>query len=227
MPNCPPEDNLHVREGANSEKISQSDKRPETVPPYEAPRNGEADKASTPSNVPTSIKPRKRADRGHLHATRHGVLSRCPLEALQKLGEDIRKIRRLERRYRESLKPVGAIGLMVFDRFWSSYTRLLLAARIEANLVVPREKIDISHQAFPQIEERAVPTLVSAEKSELGLISHNLPADLIHELVLIQRYDAHFSRELFRSLHLLLIMQEGGEDGLKVFMSSIKDNIKK
>jgi hypothetical protein len=221
MPSDLPEDDSHIREGADSEKCPRADERPEVVPHEEAPRDGEAGKDSTPSKLPASNQPRKRADRGHLHATRHGVLSRCPLEALQKLGEDIRKIRRLERRYRESLKPVGAIGLMVFDRFWSSYTRLLLAARIETSLIVPGVASADPHKAPPQLNELEVPTLVFSDKSEVVSITQILPADLTRELALIQRYDCHFSRELYRSLHLLLVMREGGEDGLTLLLNNI------
>jgi hypothetical protein len=214
MPSCLPEDNLSVREGANSEKISKSDKRPETAPPEEAPRNREAGNDSTPSNVPGSNKRRKRADRGHLHATRHGVLARYPLETLEKLGEDTRKLRRLERRFRQALRPVGEIALLLFDKFWNSYIHLILAARFEANLVVPRVTSGDPGVALPQLRELTVPTLFIPDGSEVGSISQALPADLIHELALLQRYESHHSRELYRALHLLLIMREGGEDGL-------------
>jgi hypothetical protein len=221
MPNRLPEDNLNGREGANSEKISQSDKRPETVPPEEASQNGEAGKDSTPSDVPTSNKPRKRADRGRLHAIGHGVLARYPLEALQKLGEDVRKFRRLESKFRQALKPDGEVALLLFDRFWSSYLRCVLAARVEAQVIAPRVNTDDSNKALPQLHERDVPTLLFAEKSDPGAISQTLPTDLIHELTLLQRYECHFSRELYRSLHLLLIMREGGEDGLTQLLRNI------
>jgi hypothetical protein len=227
MPNCPPEDNLHVREGANSEKISQSDKRPETVPPEEASQNGEASKDSTPSDVPTSNKPRKRADRGRLHAIGHGVLARYPLEALQKLGEDVRKFRRLERTFRNALKPNGEIALLFFDRFWSSYLRCTLAARMEAGLVAPQLISRDPNPVLPQVSEREVPTLLISGESEVGSISQSLPAECINELVLFQRYDSHYSRELFRALHMLLVMRDRGEGGLMEIMSSIKSNILK
>jgi hypothetical protein len=163
----------------------------------------------------------KRKDKGHLHATRHGVLSCYLYEALQTLGEDVKKFRRIERRFREALKPDGEIGNMVFDRFYSSYLRSVLGARIEASAVTPTAT-SASHSAVvPTLLERDVPTLVWPDGEKNPSIHANFPPDLIRELVLIQRYDRHYSREMFRALSLLLVLRDSGEDGLQQCIAQI------
>jgi hypothetical protein len=158
---------------------------------------------------------RKRNDQGRLHATRHGVLSRYVFEALRTLGEDVKKFRRLERRFRETLKPEGEIAGMVFDRFFSSYLRCIVAARVEASAFTPSATSSNSSNLLPTLREQNVPTLVSQGAEEEPSIHATLPIDLIRELVLMQRYDRHFSREMFRNLSLLLVLRNGGEDGLQ------------
>jgi hypothetical protein len=50
-----------------------------------------------------------------IHVTRHGVLSRCPLQALTLRGVNSRLLRRTERSLRAELKPLGTIGETVFE----------------------------------------------------------------------------------------------------------------
>jgi hypothetical protein len=173
------------------------------------------------STLQDSKGPRKRKDKGHLHATRHGVLSCYLYEALQSLGEDIKKFRRLERRFRETLKPKGEIAGMLFDRFYSSCLRCVLAARIEANAVTPTAKSSSPSPVVPTLLERDVPTLVWPDGEKNSSIHANFPPDLIRELVLIQRYDRHYSREMFRALSLLLVVRDSGEDGLQQCIAQI------
>lgn len=80
--------------------------------------------------------PRKarRRDSGKLHRMRHGILSREALDALVQVGEDRRTLRRLERQYRLALRPAGPFGDLFFDRFWSSYLKLILVSRLETQL---------------------------------------------------------------------------------------------
>jgi hypothetical protein len=171
-----------------------------------------------PSTIQGSKGSRKRKDEGRLHATRHGVLSRYPYEALQSLGEDIKKFRRLERRFRETLKPEGEIAGMLFDRFYAIYLRCILAARIEASAVTPTAT-SASHSAvIPTLLQRDVPTLFWPDEEKNPSIHANLSADLIRVLVLIQRYDRHFSREMFRALSSLLVSRDSGEDALFLFL---------
>jgi len=47
---------------------------------------------SIPSTAKCEKKLRKRQDHGRLHATRHAVLSRFPLETLGRLGENVKKV---------------------------------------------------------------------------------------------------------------------------------------
>ena len=157
----------------------------------------------------------RRADQGHLHASRHAVLSRFPLEALQRLGEDIKKYRRIERRFRETLKPEGEIGRFLFDRFISCYYRCVMAARVEANSISRTATSASPSAVMPSLHERDVPTLVLQDGERSDSINVIFPPDLFRELVLIQRYDRHFSREMFRALRLLLVLRDSGEEGLQ------------
>ena len=48
-----------------------------------------------------------------------------------------------------------------------------------------------------------------------------LPPDLLRGLVLAQRYDRHHSREMYRSLALLLLLRRGGEAALEDWASEM------
>jgi hypothetical protein len=180
-----------------------------------------------PSTAQDSKGPHKRKDRGRLHVSRHAVLSRYPLEALQSLGEDVKKYRQLERRFRETLKPDGEIAGFLFDRFFSSYLRCVLAARVEANSFARTATSADPSAAIPSLHERDVPTLVFPNGQENISIHAIFPTDLFRELVLIQRYDRHFSREMYRALSLLLVLRDGGEDGLQQCIGQILGSGKK
>ena len=170
---------------------------------------------AAPSSMTDSKGPHKRKDQGKFHATRDGVLSRYPLKALKNLGEDDKKFRRIERRFRETLRPVGVIADLLFDRFFASYLRCVLAGRVEAGAFAPIAASANPSAIAPLLEERDVPTLVLRDGPEDASIRAALPADIYRELVLIQRYDRHFSREMFRALSLLLVLRDGGEEALK------------
>lgn len=72
---------------------------------------------------------RKRKDKNQIHITRHGALSRCPLQALALRGVNTRQLRQTERSLRAELKPAGTIGAMIFDRTWNAHLRSLLVAQ--------------------------------------------------------------------------------------------------
>jgi hypothetical protein len=63
------------------------------------------------------------------------------------------------------------------------------------------------------------PTLVREDPDgqpvEAIPLNEALPSDLLHGLVLAQRYDRHHSREMYRSLALLLMLRRGGEAALE------------
>jgi hypothetical protein len=160
--------------------------------------------------------PSTRKDKGRLHATNHGVLSRYPHEALVRHGENPKTLRKIKRDLLAELKPSGTPGAMFFlffDRFWSSYLRCLLAAKAEAATSAPIDQPAGESQLIASLKEREVPTLVFPDSS--GTSEIHLSADLLRQLALVARYDAHFSREMYRALGILLILRGGGEAALE------------
>ena len=176
-------------------------------------RQTTASECSSPLVAPMNDGRRK--DTGHLHATRHAALSRYPLEALRHLGENPKTLRRLEHQLRAELKPRGVIAAIFFDRFWSSYLRCLLAARCELNALPPAEIPAGQGSGSPSLRQGEVPTLVLPERQDERVTYEALPPDLFRQLVLVQRYDRHFSREMYRALAMLLVLRSGGEEGLE------------
>ena len=181
------------------------------------------DGASVP---PCGDEPRKahRRDSGKLHRMRHGILSREALDALVQVGEDRRTLRRLERQYRSALRPTGPFGDLFFDRFWSSYLKLILVGRLETQLFAGKSA-DKSESVSLALTPGHLPTLVSqnpdSQPAEAILSNEELPPDLLHRLVLAQRYDRHHSREIYRSLALLLLLRRGGEAALESWASEM------
>jgi hypothetical protein len=180
--------------------------------------------------APKSPKARKsrRTDSGKLHRVQHGILSREALAALVQLGEDLKSLRRLERQYRAALRPPGPIGNLIFDRFWSSYLRLLLISRLETRLTAGKSagqstgsrKLD-SWALAPGPQPTLVCEDLSGQPSELIPLTEDLPPDLLHNLVLAQRYDRNHSREMYRALALLLLLRRGGEAALEGWASEM------
>jgi len=206
----------HPSEGSarsNSERDRSAEGNREGAAPDETLRQTTTSECPSPLVAPGNDGRRK--DKGHLHATRHAALSRYPLEALRHLGENPKTLRRLERRLRAELKPHGAIAAIVFDRFWSSYLRCLLAARSELNALAPADIPAGQKSAGPSLREREVPTLVLPEAQDQRMTYQTLPPDLFRQLVLVQRYDRHFSREMYRALAMLLVLRSSGEAGLE------------
>jgi hypothetical protein len=155
-----------------------------------------------------------RTDKGQTHFSRHGLLSRDLEGALIRLGEPIRNIRRLQRKYRSVFKLKGEIAELLFDKWWSCYLRQYLIAKLEAAGFVPGSS-NRDSPALPVLEEGALPTLVYSEDDDSGDdFQHRLPDDLIQRLALTQRYDSHYTREGNRLFALLLLMRDGGEDAL-------------
>jgi hypothetical protein len=156
-----------------------------------------------------------RKDKGGLHTTRHAVLSRFPLQALARLGENTRQLRKMERKLRAELKPSGPLAEMLFDRMWSSYLRCVLAAKAEAHAFTLVDQEDPGPSGgTPLMVAEALPTLVWPQDEITAENLQRLPADLFRQLALTQRYDSNYSREMFRSLGLLLVIKDAGEAGL-------------
>ena len=159
-----------------------------------------------------------RVDKGRTHATRNGLLSRNIVQALVRSGENVRTLRRYEKKCRDFFKPPGTLGELCFDRFWSCYLRLYLSARLEAAVLTS----DHSHQRspiLPELREGELPTLVSESDPNEFEIAQKCDADfsqdLFRNLALAQRYDAHFAREAIRWAGLLLVMRKGGKSALE------------
>jgi hypothetical protein len=144
------------------------------------------------SQRPT-IATRQRKDKGALHARHHGVLSRNPLEALSRLGENLRQLLKIKKMLRAELKPTGILGDILLDRAWSSYLRCLLIARAEAHLFMPVDQGDSDR--MPKLKEMELPTLIYPEPSATN---YHFSDDLMQRLETALRYDAHYAREFYR-----------------------------
>jgi hypothetical protein len=160
-----------------------------------------------------------RTDKNRLHTARHGVLSRYPLEALAHLGENVRSLKRIERKFRAELKPSGILADVLFDRFFSSYLRCVLAARAEATAFAPIDQPAGESRLITSLKERELPTLVVQDFN--GTSDARLSADLLGQLALAARYDAHVSKEMYRALGMLLILRSGGEAALEQCVGKI------
>jgi len=167
---------------------------------------------------PKTTKCRRRKDSGRVHAIQHGVLSRNALATLVQLGENSRSLRRLERQFRATFQPRGPLGRLFFDRFWSSYLRLMLVTRMEASVFGSKGSTCAQIPSRPSLIPGSQPTLVIPSTGEISTKENfqpHLPRDLFQKLALLQRYDSHQSREMFRALAVLLLMRRGGESALE------------
>jgi hypothetical protein len=151
-----------------------------------------------------------RKDKRRLHSMHHAILSRYPLEALARLGENIRQLRSLERNLRRELKPSGLTGDVVFDRMWSSYLRCLLAAKAEATAFTLIDGLSSQTRCTVSLKEEEVPTLVLQDPV---ITSEALSPDLLKQLVLVARYDRHFANEMYRALGMLLALRTSDQVG--------------
>jgi hypothetical protein len=160
-----------------------------------------------------------RKDRGCLHAVRGSVLSRGLLHTLQRLGENVRTLRRMESGLRADLKPKGALGRLIFDQFWASVLRLILVARLEEAGLAPQGSTSKTSVSVPFLREEAVPTLVlptEGEQFEHDQEERNFDSDVFRRLALLSTYYRAASREMHRAHDLLELMRDGGETGWKL-----------
>jgi len=187
--------------------------------------NARLETPSTPAigeKVKTRMVGGARSDKGLTHYSRHGLLSRDVERALVRFGEPIKNLRRRERKFRSVLRPRGEVAELLFDKWWSCYLRQLLIAKLEANAFAPDNSHRVSSN-LPALEERTQPTLVwpSEDESDENF-RYQPPNDLFQRLTVIQRYDAHYSREGNRMFALLLLMRDGNEDTLvKIFSATL------
>ena len=223
----PEQDSNEILASASTNPTSQQDGVPEPDLPETSPGIPPLD--IVPENAEQEFRkrePRKvcRKDSGKLHRAKHGILSREALDALVQAGEDKKTLRRLERQYRAALRPIGPFGSLFFDRFWASYLRLLLTGRLETRLMAGNSGGKSKAESLALVPGHQ-PTLVrqdpEGQPSGATPMMQELPADLLHDLVLVQRYDRHHSRELYRALGLLLLLRRGGEPALEDWASEI------
>lgn len=189
-----------------SEVMAQNE-TPAPARPGKVSAGDAASESDCPHRSTRATRPRK--DQGKLHARHHGVLSRNPLEALIRLGENPRHLRKIKRMLRAELKPVGIVGEILFDRVWSSYLRCLLIARVEVHLFMPVDRGDSGR--MPELKKMELPTLVFPEP---GAPIYGFSDDLMKNLETALRYDAHYAREFYRAVGLLISLRSGGVTGL-------------
>ena len=170
------------------------------------------------TGVPESSRPKRkpnlgvRTDKRRVHAMRHGAQSKYPLEALARLGENTRRLRRMERALRAEVNPSGILGDIFFDRGWSAYLHCVLAARLENLILCPSKGAEDPPTQAPNLVEGELPVLIwKTHENAHG----NFPPDLFQQLALAQRYDAHHSREMVRYFGLLSLLKNRGEVGLE------------
>lgn len=163
------------------------------------------------------VAPRK--DSGKLHRVQHGLLSREILTMLIRLGENPKTYRRLERQFRAALRPSPPWGSLLFDRFWSSYLRLMVIGCVEAKLLAGKSTSDVPAPSLLRLAPGDQPRLVLPEPNGERLKGErsDLPPGLLQALVLAQRYDGHYGREMYRALGLLLLLRRSGEAGLETW----------
>jgi hypothetical protein len=170
-------------------------------------KNHSADKETELPEL--ELRNRPRSDRGRLHAIRLSVLSRGLLEALRRSGENLRTLRKMERQLRADLEPRGALESLLFDRFWASCLRLILAARLEQERLAPRACSSTSSISKPFLREGAVPILVvpSEQVDSTQVPDQPFQNDILSSLALLSRYDRAASREMYKALGSLLMMR--------------------
>jgi hypothetical protein len=168
------------------------------------------DEASQPSD---QHEPKKRKDRGRLHSARNSLLCRGLLETLQRNGQNIKPLRAMEKALRDTLLPTGPLAELFFDKFWASVLRLILTAQLES--LAMRSEADVSRASrLPQLYRRSEPMLSEFESDATNQGAGNSGAEILHRLSLISRYDRAASREMYRTLSLLLILRDQGNVAL-------------
>jgi hypothetical protein len=163
-----------------------------------------------------------RKDRGRRHAMRGSVLSRSLIHTLERHGENVRALRKIERELLAALKPRGALGRLLFDRFWASILRLILAARLEESALAPQGSTAKNSASVSSLREGVLPILIVPEGGNIPIDDAEKPtvfdSEVFQRLALIARYDRSAAREMYRMLSLLLIMRSEGETGLEKFV---------
>jgi hypothetical protein len=150
------------------------------------------------------------ARRGKKNTTGRGILSSNPREALINAGENIQVLGRIERSLREELQPMGTIGQILFDRLLSCLWRCSLIARKEKNVFAAENQPGTFEERFELAKQSRLLALAGGNSKA----ADNQSGDLLKNLLIMQRYDAHFFREFYRALGMLLALRGAGDAGL-------------
>jgi hypothetical protein len=171
---------------------------------------------------PTDLPNRK--DRGRLHGGRNSVLSRALLEVLRRDGENIRKLRAMEGALRKALRPEGPLAEVFFDRFFASILRLIVASRLEEKALNQEKTEAPTKSLLPELYQKFAPMLVTHGDEDNSAVRTDPPGfntELLHQLSLIGRYDRAAGREQYRSLTILVLLRDHGDDlGLRNWVSA-------
>ena len=118
----------------------------------------------------------------------------------------------------DRVKAEGPLGNLFFDRFWCCVLRLILVGHLEETGLAPGRTASQNSPLVPALHEGALPSLVLPAGSGDLTGDHKslelLDADVLRRLALVSRYDRAAGREMYRTLALLLLMQDRGEAGL-------------
>lgn len=170
----------------------------------------------------TAKKASERKDRGRCHAIRGSVLSRSLMQTLERHGENVRSLRKIESELRATFKPRGPLGRLLFDRFWASILRLVLIARLEEGSLAPQQVTAKNSASVASLREGVLPILVVPEGGNISIDDAEKPtvfdSEIFQRLALNARYDRSAAREMYRTLSFLLIMRSEGETGLENFL---------
>jgi len=157
----------------------------------------------------------KRKDLGGLHAPRNSVLSRGLLEFLRRDGQNIRPLRQRESALRKILRPENPLGEMFFDQFSASSLRLIVAARLEEKIMTHEKPADQIKSLPPELYRQLAPMLITHQGEDNSAERRGqdgCDGELLHQLLLIARYQRAAAREQDRSLNILLLLRDQDED---------------
>jgi hypothetical protein len=191
------------------------------TPPHasEQPDGLRTDAVETSVPESPAKEPGGRKDRGRRHAVHGSVLSRSLIRTLERVGENVRALRKIENELRATLKPRGALGRLFFDRFWASVLRLILVARLEEGGLASGGSTAKNSASVPSLREGDLPILVLPGSADgcMDDLEKTIvfDSDVFRRLALIARYDRSAAREMYRTMSLLLIMRSEGEAGLE------------
>lgn len=147
--------------------------------------------------------------------TGHRILSRHPRQALVSAGENAHALDRIERSLRDELRPTGVIGQIIFDRLLSCVWRCLLIAKKEKTIFVPENQPGTFEERLEQARQSHMLALAAGDSKS----GYNQASILLSNLSITQRYDAHYSRELYRALGMLLTLRGAGDTELTLLLA--------